>query len=94
MIATASCIASCVAGRQSAWKRHSREIMSVFLALGVASVERFRLFRYLDEQTFRYNDRRDPHGEAGRFRLVVRGSAGKRITYKGLTGKTDQQEGS
>jgi hypothetical protein len=53
------------------------------------SIEPFHLFRYLDEQTFRYNERKDEHGDSGRFRKVVHGCAGKRMTYKEVTGKVN-----
>jgi transposase-like protein len=48
------------------------------------SVEPFHLFRYLDEQAFRFNNREDNDGE--RFKKVVSGIVGRRLTYKGLTG--------
>ncbi len=51
------------------------------------SVEPFHLFRYLDEQMFRYNNRRDMN-DWDRFDLAVSGIVGKRVTYKELTGKT------
>ena len=51
------------------------------------SVEPFHLFRYLDEQTFRYNNRKDMN-DLGRFTLALSRIAGKRITYNQLTGKT------
>jgi transposase-like protein len=54
------------------------------------SVEPFHLFRYLDEQAFRYNERKDAEGDGGRFKSVVRGCAGKRLTYKEVTGKTSE----
>ena len=47
----------------------------------------FHLFRYLDEEAFRFNEREDNDG--GRFRKVAGGIAGKRLTYKRLTGKAD-----
>src|SRR5437667_232432 len=50
------------------------------------SVEPFHLFRYLDEQAFRYNNRK-PLDDAGRFSLVVSQIVGKRLTYASLTGK-------
>jgi hypothetical protein len=50
------------------------------------SVEPFHLFRYLDEQAFRYNHRKANDGE--RFGRVMHGVIGKRLTYKNLTGKT------
>ena len=49
------------------------------------SVEPFHLFRYLDEQTFRFNNRQD--GDFGRFRLAASQVVGKRIMYKELSGR-------
>jgi transposase-like protein len=55
------------------------------------SVEPFHLFRYLDEQAFRYNNRKDAAGDpltdGDRFDLAVRQIVGKRLTYAELTGK-------
>lgn len=50
------------------------------------SVEPFHLFRYIDEQAFRYNNRKDMD-DAGRFKLALSQIVGKRLTYKHLTGK-------
>lgn len=50
------------------------------------SVEPFHLFRYLDEQAFRYNNRKDMD-DGDRFSAVVSHIAGKRLTYQHLTGK-------
>lgn len=50
------------------------------------SVEPFHLFRYLDEQSFRYNYRKEMN-DFDRFRLALSQIAGKRLTYKHLTGK-------
>ena len=50
------------------------------------SVEPFHLFRYLDEQAFRYNTRRATDGE--RFSAALSGIVDKRLTFKHLTGKT------
>ncbi len=50
------------------------------------SVEPFHLFRYLDEQTFRYNNRKDLN-DGDRFRLALAQITGKRLTYKHLTGR-------
>lgn len=49
------------------------------------SVEPFHLFRYVDEQSFRFNNRRMT--DADRFDLAVRGVFGKRVMYDQLTGK-------
>lgn len=50
------------------------------------SVEPFHLFRYIDEQVFRYNNRKDMN-DADRFRAVIDEITGKRLTYQHLTGK-------
>jgi hypothetical protein len=47
------------------------------------SVEPFHLFRYLDEQSFRYNERTSTDVE--RFRKVLGSVAGKRLTWNALT---------
>jgi hypothetical protein len=44
------------------------------------------LFRYLDEQSFRYNNRLEMN-DADRFSAVVSQLAGKRLTWSELTGK-------
>jgi hypothetical protein len=49
------------------------------------SVEPFHLFRYLSEQVFRFNERKDDNH--GRFLNVVRGAVGKRVTWAQLTGE-------
>jgi hypothetical protein len=54
------------------------------------SVEPFHLFRYLDEQVFRFNYRatkEDKITDADRFDRVVRKIVGKRLTFAELTGK-------
>jgi len=55
------------------------------------SVEPFHLFRYLDEQAYRYNERRHANGDmktdGDRFVEVAGIIVGKRLTYKKLTGK-------
>jgi hypothetical protein len=50
------------------------------------SVEPFHLFRYLDEQSFRYNFRKDMN-DYDRFELALSQITGKRLTYERLTGK-------
>jgi transposase-like protein len=52
------------------------------------SVEPFHLFRYLDEQAFRFNEREDT--DRGRFVKVISNIIGKRLTYSDLIGKTAQ----
>lgn len=53
------------------------------------SVEPFHLFRYVDEQAFRFNNR-GPMNDGQRFVYVMRKIVGKRLTYAELTGKTEQ----
>jgi transposase-like protein len=53
------------------------------------SVEPFHLFRYIDEQAFRYNTRKDMN-DSERFALAVTQITGKRLTYAQLTGKVGQ----
>jgi transposase-like protein len=48
------------------------------------SVEPFHLFRYIDEQAFRYNNRKGKDDQA-RFETAMRSVAGKRLTYNELT---------
>jgi hypothetical protein len=50
-------------------------------------VEPFHLFRYLDEQSFRFNNRDGQN--AHRFVDLLSSITGKRLTYKHLTGKDD-----
>jgi hypothetical protein len=49
------------------------------------SVEPFHLFRYLDEQAFRFNEREDT--DSGRFLKAVGGIIGKGLKYVDLIGK-------
>jgi transposase-like protein len=50
------------------------------------SVEPFHLFRYLDEQSFRYNYRKSMK-DFDRFKLAASRMLGKRLTWKEATGK-------
>jgi transposase-like protein len=50
------------------------------------SVEPFHLFRYLDEQSFRFNNRKLTDGQ--RFSIVASQVIGRRLTYAELIGKT------
>jgi transposase-like protein len=67
-------------GLENFWSLLKRSINGTYVSL-----EPFHLFRYLDEQTFRYNHRKLNDGE--RFSLAVSGICGKRLTYGQLTGK-------
>jgi len=68
-------------GLENFWSLLKRGISGTYV-----SVEPFHLFRYLDEQTFRYNHRKNMN-DADRFDLAVRQIVGKRLTYNQLTGK-------
>jgi ISXO2 transposase-like protein/transposase-like zinc ribbon protein len=52
------------------------------------SVEPFHLFRYIDEQAFRYNNRKLT--DAQRFDIAAKGMVGKRLTFAELTGKVGE----
>jgi transposase-like protein len=59
------------------------------------SIEPFHLFRYLDEQMFRFNNRAtkdNPLNDSDRFALALSQIVGKRLTYSELTGKHGQTE--
>jgi len=67
-------------GLENFWSLLKRAIKGTYV-----SVEPFHLFRYLDEQAFRFNNRKG--SDAMRFALALKGILGKRLTYTGLTGK-------
>ena len=48
------------------------------------SVMPSHLFRYVDEQSFRFNNRKG--SDAVRFALALKGIIGRRLTYAALTG--------
>lgn len=73
-------------GMENFWSLLKRGINGTYV-----SVEPFHLFRYLDEQTFRYNNRKGLK-DGDRFDLAVRGIVGKRLCYKSLTGKVAGKE--
>jgi len=50
--------------------------------------EPFHLDRYVDEQVFRFNNRKNKN-DADRFALAMSQVAGKRLTYAELTGKDE-----
>jgi len=70
-------------GLENFWSLLKRGISGTYV-----SVEPFHLFRYLDEQTFRYNNRRDMN-DGQRFELAMSHVFGKRLTYSELTGKDE-----
>jgi transposase-like protein len=70
-------------GIENFWSLLKRGIKGTYV-----SVEPFHLFRYLDEQTFRFNARKGK--DADRFIQTVKQVAGKRLTYEELTGKVTE----
>lgn len=68
-------------GLENFWSLLKRGISGTYV-----SVEPFHLFRYLDEQSFRYNTRKDMN-DSQRFELAMSQVFGKRLTYSELTGK-------
>lgn len=67
-------------GLENFWSLLKRTMLGTYV-----SVEPFHLFRYLDEYSFRFNERRAD--DAHRFETVVSRIMNKRLTYAKLTGK-------
>lgn len=76
-------------GLENFWSLLKRGLKGTYIA-----VEPFHLFRYLDEQVFRYNHRKDvndkPIKDGVRFELALSQIAGKRLTFAEVTGKVGQ----
>jgi len=53
------------------------------------SVEPFHLFRYVDEQAFRYNNRKDMT-DSDRFNALATRITGRRLTFAEVTGKVGE----
>lgn len=70
-----------VNGLENFWSLLKRGLSGTYV-----SVEPFHLFRYLDEQVYRYNNRNDMN-DGDRFILALSQITGKRLTYEHLTGK-------
>lgn len=75
-------------GMENFWSLLKRSIRGTYV-----SVEPFHLFRYLDEQSFRFNERKNEEGDFGRFEAIAKNIGGKRLTYKHLIAK-DADEAS
>ena len=70
-------------GLENFWSLLKRRIKGTYV-----SVEPFHLFRYLDEQAFRYNNR-EATNDGERFERILSQIAGKRLTFAEVTGKVD-----
>ena len=68
-------------GLENYWSLLKRAIKGTYV-----SIEPFHLFRYLDEQAFRFNERK--LSDAERFSLAIAGIVGKRLMYQDLIGPT------
>jgi transposase-like protein len=78
-------------GMENYWSLVKRGLHGTYI-----SVEPFHLFRYLDEQAFRYNNRKHEDGtkvsDFDRFAIAMSQIVGKRLTWKRLTGKLLESE--
>jgi transposase-like protein len=75
-------------GLENFWSLLKRGIGGTYVA-----VEPFHLFRYLDEQSFRFNYRgtkERPISDAERFDIAISQIVGKRLTFAQLTGKVGE----
>jgi transposase-like protein len=66
-------------GLENFWSLLKRGLRGTYV-----NVQPFHLFRYLDEQVYRYNNRK--MDDAGRFIEVVSRIGGRRLTWNDLTG--------
>jgi transposase-like protein len=78
-----------VNGMENFWSLLKRGLKGTYVA-----VEPFHLEKYVDEQVFRYNNRKRDDGTpitpSERFALALPQFANKRLTYAELTGKTEE----
>jgi transposase-like protein len=75
-------------GLENYWSLLKRGLKGTYI-----STEPFHLFRYLDEQAYRYNNRAtkdNPMDDGDRFQLALSQIAGKRLTFKEVTGKVGE----
>lgn len=71
-------------GLENFWCHLKRSVRGTYVA-----PEPFHLQAYVTEQCFRFNERLDENGDAGRFVTALKGSLGRHITYKKLIGDSD-----
>ena len=72
-------------GLENFWCLLKRTIKGTYV-----NVEPFHLFRYLDEQSFRFNERKDT--DQGRFIKAMSGMVGKSLTWAKLTASEEGGE--
>ncbi len=73
-------------GLENFWSLLKRGISGTYV-----SVEPYHLFRYLDEQAYRYNNRKEMT-DFDRFKVAASQIAGKRLTWEEVTGKRAEKE--
>ncbi len=73
-------------GMENFWSLLKRGLNGTYI-----SVEPFHLFRYVDEQAFRFNNRLDMN-DSDRFDALVSQIVGKRLTYASLTANEDKKQ--
>ena len=73
-------------GLENFWSLLKRTIGGTYV-----SVEPFHLFRYVDEQAFRFNNRIEM-SDSDRFDVAVRQVVGKRLTWAEVTGKVGEKQ--
>jgi len=74
-------------GLENFWSLLKRILRGTYVA-----VEPFHLDHYLDEQVFRFNNRKDGDRkitDSERFAAIMSDVFGKRLTYSELTGKNE-----
>jgi transposase-like protein len=79
-------------GLENFWSLVKRGLKGTYV-----SVEPFHLFRYLDEQVYRFNNRATKEkfvDDGDRFELALSQIAGKRLTFAEVTGKVGAAEGN
>ncbi|WP_348265076.1 IS1595 family transposase [Telmatobacter sp. DSM 110680] len=69
-------------GIENFWSCLKRSLGGTYI-----SVEPFHLERYVDEQVFRFNLRKQENTDASRFKAALKDIVGRRLTYAELTGR-------
>jgi hypothetical protein len=72
-------------GLENFWSLLKRGISGTYV-----SVEPFHLFRYLDEQAYRFNNRKDMN-DFDRFKQAASQIVGKRLTWNEVTGRAGSE---
>ncbi|HEY1575737.1 MAG TPA: IS1595 family transposase [Terracidiphilus sp.] len=69
-------------GIENFWSCLKRSLGGTYI-----SVEPFHLDRYVDEQVFRFNLRKQENTDSSRFKAALKDIVGRRLTYAELTGR-------